>query len=590
MRRTGPLSVVLALAAVLAAGWGVLLPRGAAERPPHVIIYMIDTLRADRLSAYGYDRNTSPQLDAFAREAVLFRRAYAQSSWTKPSIASLFTGLFPSRHGAVGKEHRIRASAPMLSELLERHGYTTAAFVSNPNVLPPFGFGRGFGKVVDIGARAWATGRIPAARAAAVHEEVFRYLDGAPAGPLFLYIHVLDPHAPYAAPHGPFRKAFFPENRELSERERIQALYDGEVAYVDDVFAGLVSRLKRDRLYDNAIIAVLSDHGEEFWEHGGIGHGHSLHEELLWVPLILRLPGGARGGLEMEQPVRLVDLMPTIAELLEIESPEGIDGSSFASLLSSGNADASYDPLLYAELAFGEHTGQALIDDGYKLIRRSSPEPGQTLFRLSDDALEQLDLSSTQPTRLATLAKRLEAVEGALYGGLYVELRNGLDPAAAHRLEGTIESLGGTFVTATALDHAEAFRVAPDRQSIAFDLRFVNQPSTVRQDPPVVMDVARLKLDVEAVRLSLRLDGEPLDGSRVLLGANEQASGGWPLELRRDDPRLRLESPGSLSKPPVLDDSSPYCLVYFVPSPTSETVEVDASVLDRLEALGYAEP
>jgi hypothetical protein len=248
--------------------------------------------------------------------------------------------------------------------------------------------------------------------------------------------------------------------------------------------------------------------------------------------------------------------------------------------------------LLYAELAYGEHTGQALIDDGYKLIRRSSPEPGQNLFRLSDDAFEQLDLSSTEPTRLATLAQRLEAIEGALYGGLYVELRNGLDPTAAHRFEGTIESLDGPIVTATALDHAEAFRVAPDRRSIAFDLKLENQPSTVRQDPPVVMDVARVKLDLEgrAVRLSLRLDGEPLDGSRVLLGAKEPASGDWPLELRRDDPRLLLESPGALSKPPAIDESTPYGLVYFVRPPTSETVEVDASVLDRLEALGYAEP
>jgi arylsulfatase A-like enzyme len=120
---------------------------GGPERPPNLIVYLIDTLRADHLGSYGYARETSPTLDALAAEGVLFENAYSQSSWTRAAVGSLFTGLFPSRHGAVRRDHRLRDDAPTLAEILQRAGYYTAAFISNPNVLPIFGFTRGFDEV-----------------------------------------------------------------------------------------------------------------------------------------------------------------------------------------------------------------------------------------------------------------------------------------------------------------------------------------------------------------------------------------------------------------------------------------------------------
>ena len=307
------------------------------------MVYLIDTLRADHMGCYGYPRDTSPNLDRLAREGVLFERAYAPSSWTRATVGSLFTGLLPPGHGAQRRDQALRGDVPTLAEMLREQGYATAAFISNPNVLPVFGFGRGFDEVVDVESRSRET------RADGVHSAVFEYLDRPrdPSTPLFLYIHTRDPHTPYE-PLPPYDTRFRPEPA-WSHYEKTKALYDGEIAYNDAEIPNLLDRLEQEGIASNALMAFVSDHGEEFFEHGSWEHGQTLYEEQLAVPLIMTFPGGVHAGSRVERPARITDLMATIADVVGTAAPEGTGAESLLPLLTDGHG-ASYSPPFYSHL------------------------------------------------------------------------------------------------------------------------------------------------------------------------------------------------------------------------------------------------
>jgi len=302
-------------ARALAAALTLLLcggDRPARAEAPNVVLYVIDTLRADHLGCYGYSRATSPSLDAFAHDAVRFARAYSTSSWTRPATASILTGLHPLRHRAITRANPIVADVPLLSELLHGAGYRSEGFVTNVHVSSRWGFGRGFDSYEDVEEVAHSN------RSDAVNREVLDHL-GKIQPPFFLYLHVLDPHSPYDAPP-PFADKWRehgtgpvqPHEVASLGVEEVVAAYDQEIAYTDHNFGELVAELKRRGWYDNSIIVVTADHGEEFLDHGGLVHGHTLFEELVRVPLLLKLPGNRHAGTSASDPVSVMDIAPTI--------------------------------------------------------------------------------------------------------------------------------------------------------------------------------------------------------------------------------------------------------------------------------------
>jgi arylsulfatase A-like enzyme len=233
----------------------LLLAGGCSPQPPNVVIYLVDTLRQDHLGLYGYECDTSPRLGEFAKDAVVYRAAYSPTSWTKPAVTSLLSGRYPSAHGAVKRDSTLDADVQLVGEYLREAGYQTAAFVTNPNVLPVWGFERGFDRFYDIESVARS------ARADRVNEVVFEHLAQDPREPFLLYVHTRDPHKPYAPPV-PYARMW------AGEGDARVAAYDGEIRFNDHHFGRLLDHLEAAGLYRDALIVFTSDHGEELGERG----------------------------------------------------------------------------------------------------------------------------------------------------------------------------------------------------------------------------------------------------------------------------------------------------------------------------------
>ncbi|HEY8429840.1 MAG TPA: sulfatase-like hydrolase/transferase, partial [Sandaracinaceae bacterium] len=276
---------------------------------PNVLFIVVDTLRADHLPAYGYERGRTPNLDRFARDAVQYQWAFANSSWTRPSFASILTGRYASSHGVMGKPDALPDEVVTLPEVLQENGYETAGFVTNFNVAPYFNFQQGFDEYVylepefvlgadDAAAKLLlvqtlrqAIERVRSVRgtvepgtayqdAETVNRRLFAWLERERRGPFFLFVGYMDPHDPYF-PHpydgtGYARAAH--QRPDPSEAPRLRELYDGEISYWDEHFGRLMDELRRRGLYDDMMIVVTSDHGEEFAEHGGFWHGTTLYD------------------------------------------------------------------------------------------------------------------------------------------------------------------------------------------------------------------------------------------------------------------------------------------------------------------------
>lgn len=396
-------------------------PGARAAKPPNVVLYGIDTLRADHLGCYGYPIPTTPRIDAFAREAVLFENAYSPSSWTRPAIVSLFTGLGPRAHGVNGRLSRLDEEAVTLAERLREAGYETAAFVTNSVLHERFGVAQGFGR--------WELFR--ETNGPEMHRLSDELVEAAAAWlrtprdrPFLLYLHATDPHAPYT-PREPFRTALAEGvDPALGEKPRIDdvilsgaaaaphrdalvRLYDGEVAFADAGFGRFVDALDEAGLAESTLVVLLSDHGEEFLDHGGWTHGQTLYEEQLRVPLLVRLPGAGRQGSRIGAPVSLVDVFPTIADLAGIDPPAGIDGRSLTGAIRGRDLPRRE---MFPYLDYPPWRLEALISGELKIIRPLPPNPeGEPeLFDLANDPGERRDLADEQPSAVGRLLASLE--------------------------------------------------------------------------------------------------------------------------------------------------------------------------------------
>ena len=323
-----------------------------ASRPParrNVILISLDTLRADRVGAYGAYRPTTPALDALARESVVFTDAWAVWPETSGSHMSLFTSRYPSEHGVTSFISAPAPSLELLAERLRREGYLTRAFTEDGGVWAHAGFARGFS--------AYGERRSPdfvyRGEAAATFADAARWVESHVDRTFFLFVHTYQVHAPYSPPEG-YRDLF----ADIAAREPgdggIPALaYDREVRFTDDQVGRFLDALRRLGLTERSIVIVTSDHGEEFGEHGGMGHGRTLHREVLQVPLIVWAPG-LLAPARVVTPASLLDVAPTVLELLDLGADPSHRGTSLAAAARAAARDQRLSDDLARRPIFGE--------------------------------------------------------------------------------------------------------------------------------------------------------------------------------------------------------------------------------------------
>jgi arylsulfatase A-like enzyme len=453
------LSVGLGLSvAALLASPALLARRAATGGPPPVLVLLVDALRADGLGVYGNSRPTSPILDQLARDGVVFEQAVAASTFTRTSVASLFTGKIPLRHGVywggraggdgVPRFHLLGAQHRTLAEAFRERRYLTQAWVQNSQILGAAGFAQGFLEYRD---QQGSQERI--------HRRLLPWLAG-PGGrtPFFLYVHYIDLHDPYR-PKPPDGQRFGAtdqayagldlthwgrtleeirsgktrlSNEQLEQQRR---LYDGQIVAIDRGIGELLETLKASGIYDRALIAVVADHGDAFGEHGFISHSSSPYDELLRVPFLLKLPQQRWAGTRIREQVRLIDLYPTLLELsggsATADGSEAIDGCSLVPLLRGEPRRSPTCAIAVAEIdEEGERPTMALRTAEWKYIDgRRGPE----LYDLAADPAETKNLAGDRPediVRLAGLARELSAQRGqagettAADEALLRELRN----------------------------------------------------------------------------------------------------------------------------------------------------------------------
>lgn len=386
-----------------ALAFGLTRCRSRIEKP-NVVLMTLDTTRRDRLGCYGYSRPTSPNLDALAARSVVFERAVAASSWTLPSHASIFTGKFPSSHGAdydpegplrltqaiegpeEWAEYRASGLSPgetTLALLLREQGYQTAAVVGGPWMKRVFGLDRGF-EAYDEEGIGDVNGRL----ASEVTTAALEFLERTES-PFFLFLNYFDPHGPYEAP-SPFGGSF---GQELSDR------YDEEILYMDHHIGRFLEGMKREGLLEDSLILVTADHGELLGEHGKMGHGASLFEEEIRVPFWVKYPGDEVAPGRSIEPVHHVDVLPLVLERLGLSSP----GRGPQPLLAEVN------PL---EFMSPDGSWRALYLGRHKLLWNS--RGNHALFDLEKDPGEQNDLSGADPARTTEAIGLLDKVLSSL--------------------------------------------------------------------------------------------------------------------------------------------------------------------------------
>lgn len=380
----------------------------ASAVPPSIVLISIDTLRPDHLAAYGYQRPTSPNIDALAASGVLFENAFSTASWTLPAHASMLSGVTPYRHGAIASSTRIRDDVPLLAELLQARGYHTTAFVNAPFVSRSYGFARGFDRFEQ---RFESRRRDLTER----HQQVLAGL-ALLQPPFFLFVHYMDVHSPYRPPQEFNRfaqdkralavlkdggqRSFVEAQQEIragrlhvspEDGQRLADLYDGEILAMDAKIGELVTALRAR--FPAAIVVLTSDHGEEFLEHGGLGHGATLYDEVLRVPLIVAGPGVVP-GVRVPAMVSLLDIVPTVLDWLGAPQPDGLEGGSLAALLVGRAAGGPRKAALALHTA--SHDGSLALrgvrDEQHKLIRDDHSGTDE-LFDLVHDPAERHSLA-----------------------------------------------------------------------------------------------------------------------------------------------------------------------------------------------------
>lgn len=385
--------VLLILVVAAAAGWWWLRP----QPPGLIVVISIDTLRADRLPIYGYAAGRTPAIDAFAADAIVFDRAYAHAPQTLPSHASMLTGQLPFVHAVRDNlGFTLAPEAVTLPELLSSAGYTTGGFVSSFVLRAETGIAQGFA-TYDAQFPAAASDRSPGQvqrPGLQTLEATDRWLDTLADTRAFAFFHIYEPHKPYVPP---------PAYQNLTDP------YDGEVAHSDEIVGRLLASLKRRGWYDNATIVITADHGEGLGDHGEQEHGLFLYDEVMRVPLLVKLPGNEGGGTRRREPVQHIDLMPTLTTIATVGTPAGLQGRNLMPLLDGSGGitpQGIYAEALYARYHFGWSELTSLTDERYRYIRA----PREELYDLERDPDERTNLIAERAPAAAALRSALAAL------------------------------------------------------------------------------------------------------------------------------------------------------------------------------------
>lgn len=550
-----------------------------------VVLILIDTLGANRTSLHGYSKQTSPDLEALAQDSVTFRRAYSTSSWTRPSVASLLTSLSPDDHGLQQRSQGLRLDARTWPEIFRERGFLTVGITTNPNVLPIYGLAQGFARFVDLRTHGWLKSGAPdAAEVFAAANEV---LDSASL-PLLLYVHLMDPHNPYD-PSPEVASKLYPDYSADSPGasplpgdpahvvRAASRRYEGEVLQADEGLGSFIEGLQARGLYQDATIVVAADHGEEFGEHGGLYHGTTLYEEVIHIPLVIKLPGGEGAGTTIDSVASLVDVVPTVADAIDLQPAAEMEGRSALDVV---RGEAPGREVVFAAVQGRKFQRYAAITATDKLIRTITPHSDVELYDIKADPGETSRRSEpeTEERLLALLDERLRSNQAGwhirLCGRTYRESRGSL-------------SIEGTFNEVHSVGLEQGDRLARSSDRVALDV-------LLRPETPPAVDKKKGRA-VRPDRDGVRIIPEP--GSAISLRASSDDT--IYLQAGREDPQLMGES--------VLLDGSRWTVApYDTPQcpggrglhlqvwkvaerRVPHRVQVDQDLTDRLEALGYVD-
>jgi arylsulfatase A-like enzyme len=422
-RATRPL---LLLAAALAAAPAPPCAGDPAAPPPDIVLVAVDSLRAGHLGCYGYGRPTSPAIDAFAAAAVRYAFACPSSSWTQPSVMSLFTSLPPEAHGRTGPGSRHDPDAPTLAGELAALGYETAAVTANPMVHRRYGFARGFSHYddytvfMDVGGDVSKAAGKNSMDPLVTRLAIARLARRDPSKPLFLFVLYMDPHWDYIPRH-PHDAAFGVEGYASppitalngkgvapAEGDRIVRAYDAEIRGTDDAFAGLLRAIGESPSAGRTAVVLCADHGESFWDRRDFtGHGNDLYDEELHVPLVIRPPEGTPfvPGLAVTGQVALVDLAPTLLRLAGGVPPASWTGRDLSGSFLSGVAPTA--PAVLDTSISGRHR-RGVRDGRWKLLADPPFDAPSEAYDLLADPGERTNLAGALPPEAARLVPLLK--------------------------------------------------------------------------------------------------------------------------------------------------------------------------------------
>jgi arylsulfatase A-like enzyme len=578
---------------------------GQQEQPLNLVLIGVDTLRPDHLGCYGYDRDTSPHIDRLGTKGVVFENVVSSCPWTLPSFATVFTGLYPTQHGAIDTHTPIGGSLSTLAEILKAHGYATGAIINAPLLKGKYAVDQGF----DFYYMTPPEGRA----ADGTTRDALKWIDENSRGPFFMFAHYFDPHIPYGPP-APYDTLFDPQYRgalespyipsrlpqyrlravNFSEMKKlspadwnhIRALYDGEIAFTDQAIGELLQGLKKRGLMENSLIVLLSDHGEEFFEHQGFEHGHTLFEELLKVPLIFSLPGRLPENRRIARQVRLVDVEPTILDLLGIDSRIHTEGVSLAPLLEgNGNLPAPEGSLLPPEIAYSE----ALLYGGQKKSLTAYPwkliydvMSGEVAFyNLSEDPGELIDISAQPSHSKDLLRDTMMRTLLNISDTWYLEMAPGLEERRFDfSISCDVVRGAGRFQLHVLMDDQGDFVRADSIGSVNIRPYRIAVENVRTREPLTV--AFKLSRPDAPMRFDLWIDDEPTT-MRTFLGKSMDQPVTMPFieQLPQDDPS-RLDQPPRRPEPP-------YFLVWLSRTEYGgqPPVEIDEETEKELRSLGY---
>ncbi|MBN1827136.1 MAG: sulfatase [Candidatus Eisenbacteria bacterium] len=440
---------LFALAALSLAGCG----GGDARSRPNILLVTIDTVRPDHLGAYGSPSGRTPNIDRLSAGGTLYTEAFSAAPWTLPSMATIMTSRYPSQHGAYWVDRRIDGNAPSIAEELRRAGYATAGFHGHLLVSSLYGFDKGFERFVELDVdlededKAFALARQARQnqpQAEDINREALVWLREEAKEPFFLWVHYFDPHLPYQPPDR-FRRAFdegpsdmlairgrppqeyFQPEIPMPEplRRQLIHLYEGEI-FAADLALGDLLAAYRERFDDEPLVVLLSDHGEEFKEHGRLSHTKTLYDELIRIPLLVSGPGFARGAL-VSSAVRTVDVLPTVLRAAGVGTPAGIEGEPLP-LQAETNGETRVVLAETRNRSWEEDEGQK-VTGSFPLFLRSIQrgewktilsilDGAEELYSLEADPRENADRGADLPDTIARFLGDYErfAAEGGPFG------------------------------------------------------------------------------------------------------------------------------------------------------------------------------